>query len=71
MFYEVEAVDIDEAIVHEIGNYLDFEAIDVSKVRLRCDYCGRFTKDADLSAEYTWPDQYMMCKRCKAGDSPD
>lgn len=71
MFGEVGMLDIDEATAHEIGNYLDFETIDVSKVRLRCDYCGRFTKDADLSAEYAWPDQYLMCKRCKGDDSPD
>ena len=31
---------------------------------LRCDYCGRYTKDSDLTAEFT-KDKYLMCRDCK------
>ena len=31
---------------------------------LRCDYCGRFTKDSDLSTEWVG-DKYLMCSKCK------
>ena len=30
----------------------------------RCDYCGRYTKDSDLTAEFT-KDKYLMCRDCK------
>jgi hypothetical protein len=30
---------------------------------LRCDYCGRFTKDSDLTAEWVG-DKYLICRRC-------
>ena len=31
---------------------------------MRCDYCGRYTKDSDLTAEFT-KDKYLMCRDCK------
>lgn len=31
---------------------------------LRCDYCGRFTKDSDLT-DYWIRENYWICKRCK------
>ena len=31
---------------------------------LRCDYCGRYTKESDLTAEFT-KDKYLMCRDCK------
>ena len=31
---------------------------------LRCDYCGKYTQDSDLTAEFT-KDKYLMCRDCK------
>ena len=37
---------------------------DEVKCTLRCDYCGRFTKDSDLT-DYWIRENYWICKRCK------
>jgi hypothetical protein len=31
---------------------------------LRCDYCGKYAKESDLTTEYT-KDKYLICRRCK------
>ena len=31
---------------------------------LRCEYCGKYTQDSDLTAEFT-KDKYLMCRDCK------
>jgi hypothetical protein len=31
---------------------------------LRCDYCGKYAKESDLTTEYT-KDKYLMCRDCK------
>jgi len=31
---------------------------------LRCEYCGKYTQDSDLSTEWVG-DKYLMCSKCK------
>lgn len=40
-----------------------------SKVTLRCDYCGKYTKDSDLTTVWI-ADKYLMCRKCRGNDWP-
>ena len=31
---------------------------------LRCDYCGKYAKESDLTSEFA-KDKYLMCRDCK------
>jgi hypothetical protein len=40
--------------------------LDEVKCTLRCDYCGRFAKESEITFEWNMrPDRYLMCRKCK------